>query len=1083
MTLWNPLNVFSGRTDSAADGPSASFDPSRIGDPLGPRPSDPAIGTGGLQIGGPVSTGDPRRNPIGFAPAADPVGEPRFRTELSFRRHHELPRSSTTPVFPEDGAQSSWQSPEQVGSAEVDVDHVDAVDSLDAVDQLDTAEEPVTELPVAKETVPFFKREISFRKKQKDAAEEVSAQETPDDIVDESVDESLAEPIETAATDELTDARDDWTLPAIGVVAAVAEPEQHADDAVEERGNVEAGERESLVAADAVTFASDSFEADTFAADILADGADETAEKPVVPFYKREISFRRKKNVAEVAAAAEVAHAVGAEDTSDEPAEAELEHEIVGSSDEPAEIVASVDEPTEPDAFDSGANAGEEATFGEDNAAAELVASEPHSELDAPAFEIAAMHELDRSNTDDEALEELPSAGPTDNPWRSQDATREPEDDVAAFEDVASFDDVAAFEDVAPTEDVATEDDDEVPVHAAVAAAEAVDDTDVVPDLPDVAADDAPRAPGRFGSRKRKSEKAPKRQSGKGRKVVGLKIGASQLAAAIVTETDRGHELLGLARRPLAAGIVVDGEVRDESALAGAVRSFFDDEKLPKGNVRIGLSSNRIGVRTLDIEGVEDASRFDNAVRFKAHEVLPVALSESVLDYRVLEERIGEDGSRSGRVLLVVAPRDQVEPYTRVADLAGIGLEALDLEALGLLRAFVAPGSGALTPDDTASVVVSIGHESSTLLVAGGGACEFTRVFDWGGSALEEAIASSLDVRPAEAATILRHLSLSGPGRQYETLDEVTRARATDAIRQRLTPFARELVNSLQFYQTQAESLGIGGIQITGGTSHLEGIDDALHQMIGVKVSVGDPLSRVVRAEDFDPALESAIGSFGVPIGLAIDDLSMRGVNLLPKGTVVKKSRRSTLVAIGAPIAVAVPVAALAFMYLGAHGKVTDQQSQLDAARAELAALPQPTRPVIDTGVVGDEAVRATAVANVLGGRLSWEAVFRDMSKVLPANVWLSTLSLTAPEATTLADAAAAAPAPAAAGVEPVPTAVAVDGFTFTQPDVARLLARLATLPSLKRVTLTSSQSQLLGTKKVVHFAIVADLNQTGGAS
>ena len=64
-----------------------------------------------------------------------------------------------------------------------------------------------------------------------------------------------------------------------------------------------------------------------------------------------------------------------------------------------------------------------------------------------------------------------------------------------------------------------------------------------------------------------------------------------------------------------------------------------------------------------------------------------------------------------------------------------------------------------------------------------------------------------------------------------------------------------------------------------------------------------------------------------------------------------------------------------------------------------------------------------------------------------------------------------------------MPTAVAIDGFTLTQPDVARLLARLATLPSLKRVTLTSSQSQLIGTKKVVHFAIVADLNQTGGAS
>ena len=470
-------------------------------------------------------------------------------------------------------------------------------------------------------------------------------------------------------------------------------------------------------------------------------------------------------------------------------------------------------------------------------------------------------------------------------------------------------------------------------------------DADAVPDLPDVADEDAPAAAGRFGSRKRKSEKAPKRQGGKGRKVVGLKIGASQLAAAVVSETERGHELLGLARRPLAAGIVVDGEVRDEEALASAVRSFFDEEKLPKGDVRIGLSSNRIGVRTLDIDGVEDESRFDNAVRFKAHEVLPVALSESVLDYRVLEERVGEEGAKTRRVLLVVAPRDQVEPYTRVANLAGIRLEALDLEALGLLRAFVEPRIGAPTPDDTASVVVSIGHESSTLLVAGGGACEFTRVFDWGGSALEDSIASALDVRPVEAATILRHLSLSGPGRQYEALDEVTRAKATDAVRQRLTPFARELVNSLQFYQTQAESLGIGGIQITGGTSHLEGIDDALHQMIGVNVSVGNPLSRVIRAADFDPALEAAIGSLAVPIGLAIDDISMRGVNLLPKGTAVKKSRRSTLVAIGAPVAVAVPLAALTFLYLGAHGKVVDQQSQLDAVKAELAALPQPTTP------------------------------------------------------------------------------------------------------------------------------------------
>ena len=120
-------------------------------------------------------------------------------------------------------------------------------------------------------------------------------------------------------------------------------------------------------------------------------------------------------------------------------------------------------------------------------------------------------------------------------------------------------------------------------------------------------------------------------------------------------------------------------------------------------------------------------------------------------------------------MLLVVAPRDQVEPYAEVARRAGIKLSGIDLEALGLLRAFVDPKPFAVRAvDDTATVVVSIGHESSTLLVAGGGACEFTRVFDWGGGALEEAIATALEVHPAEAATILRHLSLSGPGRQFD---------------------------------------------------------------------------------------------------------------------------------------------------------------------------------------------------------------------------------------------------------------------------------------------------------------------------
>jgi Tfp pilus assembly PilM family ATPase len=82
--------------------------------------------------------------------------------------------------------------------------------------------------------------------------------------------------------------------------------------------------------------------------------------------------------------------------------------------------------------------------------------------------------------------------------------------------------------------------------------------------------------------------------------------------------------------------------------------------------------------------------------------------------------------------------------------------------------------------------------------------------------------------------------------------------------------FARELVSSLQFYQNQPGSLGIGEIVLTGGTAHLPGLAEELQRLIGVGVRVGDPLARVrVNRKVSDP---EQVGSLAVAIGLGIED-------------------------------------------------------------------------------------------------------------------------------------------------------------------------------------------------------------------
>src|SRR5207244_4196776 len=324
---------------------------------------------------------------------------------------------------------------------------------------------------------------------------------------------------------------------------------------------------------------------------------------------------------------------------------------------------------------------------------------------------------------------------------------------------------------------------------------------------------------------KERKQKAPKVKVERGSsesQIVGLKIGASQLAAARVSNNGSA-ELLQVAREPLAPGIVVGGELRDPDALAEALKEFFAKYGLPKKGVRLGLANNRIGVRTFEIAGVEDQKQLANAIRFRAQETLPIPIDEAVLDYHVLGEGVGEDGQPTKRVLLVVAYRELIDRYVDACKKAGITLGGIDLEAFALLRALQAPQEGVGTDATAALVVVAIGHERSTFAVSDGRVCEFTRVLEWGGSALNVAIARAVDSAPSEVEGAQRALALTDE-MVPEGLTAEQAKSPRDSMRRAIKTFARELVSSLQYYQNQAGSLGIGEIVLTGGTAHLPGL-------------------------------------------------------------------------------------------------------------------------------------------------------------------------------------------------------------------------------------------------------------------
>ena len=198
----------------------------------------------------------------------------------------------------------------------------------------------------------------------------------------------------------------------------------------------------------------------------------------------------------------------------------------------------------------------------------------------------------------------------------------------------------------------------------------------------------------------------------------------------------------------------------------------------------------------------------------------------------------------------------------------------------------------------------------------------------------------------------------------------------------------------------------------------------------------------------------------------------MRAVNLLPRDEVKRSFEAKRGVVFGSAAGAALVTVMLVTMTMSAGGAIGEKQAELDGLRAEIAAIPSPTAQETgnDDALAAAKGARIGALSSALTSRVAWDRVLRQVSLILPEDVWLTNLSAQAPTA------AAAAPAAAASGFT-------LTGSTYSQNGVARFLSRLAVIPDLENVRLQSSQSALVSERELVQFTILADVRAGGAGS
>jgi type IV pilus assembly protein PilM len=497
--------------------------------------------------------------------------------------------------------------------------------------------------------------------------------------------------------------------------------------------------------------------------------------------------------------------------------------------------------------------------------------------------------------------------------------------------------------------------------------------------------------------------------------VVGLDIGTSAVRAAEISLGQRVPALSAFTQVGLPPGTMVDGEVRDQGALADAIKRLWANGGFSSTSVVVGIAGLRAITRQLDIPYVPD-DEVDSAVRFQSEEVIPFSPDRTLLSAQVLGDTTSPEGAKTRRILVAAAHDELVQGVVSAVEQAGLTVEGVDLVSSALVRATVDTANLPEHPE----AIVSIGAGLTVIVVHQAGQPLFVRTVGTGGNAATDAIAQSLDLPLVDAEAMKRHMNGSTP--QLKA--------AQRAVGPVIEELVNEIRNSIQYFASMPDREPLTRVMVTGGGVRLQGLVEQLKGELALPVEEVDPFARLdITGLDVDLAQATALAPVvTTAVGLVLPEPnpSVRKFNLVPPEVLRRAfERRVTRYTIMGAVA----VAALALLFGGwriwsvhqAEGQVASLTSSVDQLNAEIPTYNKVVQALEELQAAKGQVTRLTSES------VDWADVLSQIDAVAPPGLGITSLSGTGGPA----QAGSSGAAPAAAGV-PAGTPAGIGAITVS---------------------------------------------------
>jgi type IV pilus assembly protein PilM len=312
--------------------------------------------------------------------------------------------------------------------------------------------------------------------------------------------------------------------------------------------------------------------------------------------------------------------------------------------------------------------------------------------------------------------------------------------------------------------------------------------------------------------------------------IVGIDIGSASVRAVELRNADKGRPIVEkFAEVPIPEGSVRRGEVLETGTVAAALKRLWSTGGFKSREVILGMGGPRVLSRDLQMP-LAPLAQIKESLHFHVQDMLPVPVAEALLDFYPISQEDGEHGPVVNG-LLVAAIKEAVASNVAAVTQAGLRPIQVDLIPFALARA-LAPANA--SPGLVA--VVSIGANTTNVVIALNGVPQFVRIISSGGDDITRALAARLQMTPAQAESVKREIGLGSPSTTQQQRP------AMEVIYESARELLTAVRNTLNYYVNSKPGVALSKIVLSGGGSQLLGLQRALGEATGTTVQQADPL-------------------------------------------------------------------------------------------------------------------------------------------------------------------------------------------------------------------------------------------------